>query len=328
MRVSMICTAALFLLFTSCKQKDINWDEYLGGPDRNHFTTLDQITLENIDELAVAWEYHTGDSGQMQCNPIIVDGILYGVTASAQPFALDAATGKERWKKTGGSKEWYSTARGVTVCAVGSEKRLFYSVESDLMALNALTGEPILSFGDSGKVSLKAGLGDQAKDKFVISSTPGTVFEDLIIMPLRVSEGDDAAPGYIQAFNIHSGKLEWVFKTIPQPNEEGYETWPKDTYKNTDVGGANNWTGMSIDRKRGLIFVPTGSAAFDFYGGNRKGDNLFANCLLALDARTGKKRWHFQFVHHDIFDRDLPAPPNLVTVKRDGKNIDAVAQVT
>jgi quinoprotein glucose dehydrogenase len=319
---------AILILFASCTQKDADWPEYLGGPDRNHYVNIDQITLENVNDLERVWEYHTGDSGQMQCNPIIVDGILYGITASAQPFAVDAFTGKELWKKTGGAKKWYGIVRGVTICNVDSEKRLFYTVESDLIALNALTGEPILSFGDSGKVSLKSGLGEQAKDKFVISSTPGTVFEDFIIMPLRVSEGNDAAPGYIQAFNIRSGKLEWVFKTIPHPNEEGYETWPSESYRNADVGGANNWAGMSIDRERGILFVPTGSASFDFYGGNRKGNNLFANSLVALDARTGEKRWHFQFVHHDILDRDLPAPPNLVTVRRNGKSIDAVAQVT
>ena len=328
MRAHIFCIAALSVLFTSCQQKDVNWSEYLGGPDRNHYVDLEQITLENVTELAPAWEYHTGDSGQMQCNPIIIDGVLYGITASAQPFALDALTGKELWKKSGDTAKWYSTVRGVTVCTVGSEKRLFYTVESDLIALNALTGETIRSFGDSGRVSLKAGLGEHAKDKFVISSTPGTIFENLIIMPLRVSEGDDAAPGYIQAFNTSSGKLEWVFKTIPHPGEEGYETWPSESYQNADVGAVNNWAGMSVDRERGMLFVPTGSAAFDFYGGNRKGANLFANSLLALDARTGKKRWHFQFVHHDILDRDLPAPPNLVSVKSQGKTIDAVAQVT
>jgi quinoprotein glucose dehydrogenase len=328
MRTRISYIAALSVLFASCKENDVNWPEYLGGPDRNHYVDLKQITLENVSGLAPAWEYHTGDSGQMQCNPIILDGVLYGITASAQPFALDALTGKELWKKSGDTAKWYSTVRGVTVCTIGSEKRLFYTAESDLIALNALTGEPIRSFGDSGKVGLKAGLGEQAKDKFVISSTPGTIFENLIIMPLRVSEGDDAAPGYIQAFNTSSGKLEWVFKTIPHPGEEGYETWPNESYRNADVGAVNNWAGMSVDRKRGILFVPTGSAAFDFYGGNRKGANLFANSLVALDARSGKKRWHFQFVHHDILDRDLPAPPNLVTVKRQGNMIDAVAQVT
>jgi quinoprotein glucose dehydrogenase len=326
--IAVILYATALFLFSSCRHNDTDWPEYLGGPDRNHYSTLSQITLENVSKLKQAWVYHTGDSGQVQCNPIIIDGVVFGMTASSQPFAVDGATGQELWRKTGGDKKWYSTSRGVAIAEVDKQKRLFYTVESDLLALDALTGEPILSFGDSGKVSLRSGLGESAKEKFVISTTPGTIFEDLIIMPLRISEGSDAAPGYIQAFNTRSGKLEWVFKTIPHPGEEGYETWPEQAYKNRDVGGANNWAGMAVDRDRGILFVPTGSAAFDFYGGNRKGNNLFANTLLALNARTGKKIWHYQFVQHDILDRDLPAPPNLVTVTHEGQKIDAVAQVT
>jgi quinoprotein glucose dehydrogenase len=322
------------LILVSCGDQEKqspsqDWSEYLGGPDRNHYSTLDQINRDNVKNLAVAWEYHTGDSGQVQCNPIVVDGVLYGVTASIQPFALNAATGKEIWRvrETAGTT-WYGTVRGVAIWKNGDDKRVLYTKESFLHAVDALTGKPILSFGDSGKVSLKSGLGESAKEKFVISNTPGTIFEDLIIMPMRLSEGSDAAPGYVQAFDIKSGKLAWVFKTIPHPGEEGYDTWPAEAYKNTTVGAANNWSGMSVDRKRGIVYVPTGSAAFDYYGGDRKGANLFANTLLALDARTGKKLWHFQFVHHDILDRDASAPPNLITVTHHGKRIDAVAQVT
>jgi quinoprotein glucose dehydrogenase len=325
---AQLMSLLLLIFLSSCKEKNVDWPEYLGGADRNHYSELSQITLENVSSLRQVWEYHAGDSGQMQCNPIIVDGVVYGMTASSQPFAVDGATGKELWRVQGGEKKWYSTSRGVAICEVDERKRLFYTVESDLLALDAETGERILNFGDSGSVSLKSGLGTAASEKFVISSTPGTIFQDLIIMPLRVSEGDDAAAGYIQAFNVRSGKVEWVFKTIPHPGEEGYETWPHDAYKNLNVGGANNWAGMSIDRERGILYVPTGSGAFDFYGGNRKGDNLFANTLLALDAKTGKKIWHYQFVHHDILDRDLPAPPNLLTVTHHGQKIDAVAQVT
>jgi quinoprotein glucose dehydrogenase len=328
--IAFILYATALFLSSSCRDNanDADWPEYLGGPDRNHYSALSQITLDNVNKLKQAWEYHTGDSGQVQCNPIIIDGVVFGMTASSQPFAVDGASGKELWRKNGGDKKWYSTSRGVAIAEVDKQKRLFYTVESDLLALDALTGEPVLSFGDSGKVSLRSGLGESAKEKFVISTTPGTIFEDLIIMPLRISEGSDAAPGYIQAFNTRSGNLEWVFKTIPHPGEEGYETWPEQAYKNIDVGGTNNWAGMAIDRERGILFVPTGSAAFDFYGGNRKGNNLFANTLLALNARTGKKIWHYQFVRHDILDRDLPAPPNLVTVTHNGQKIDAVAQVT
>jgi len=303
------------------------WRDYLGGPDRNHYSTLTQIDSSNVTGLRVAWEYHTGDSGQVQCNPLIVDGRLYAVTANAEPFALDAATGKELWR-IGNANGNNVIMRGLTYWEDSDNKRILYSRESWLHAVNAITGEPILSFGDSGRVSLKSGLGPTAEKKYVASRTPGTVFEDLIIMPLSLSEGADAAPGHIQAFNIRTGKLEWVFKTIPAPGEFGYDTWPEDAYKNIDVGAGNNWAGMAIDVERGIVYVPTGSAGFDFYGAPRKGANLFANTLLALNARTGERIWHFQFVRHDIFDRDAPAPPNLITVTHDGKKIDAVAQVT
>ncbi len=308
---------------------DNGWPEYLGGPDRNHYSPLRQITAANVNKLKVAWEYHTRDSGQIQCNPIIVNGTLYGMTAATQPFAVDAVTGKEIWRRRDTTNAGrLSSSRGLTYWEKGSDKRILFTNGPWLYALNALTGAPVTAFGENGRISLKTGLGETAKDKFVISNTPGTVFEDLIIMPLRLSEGADAALGNIQAFDIRTGKLAWVFRTIPPPGEYGYETWPKETYKNTDAGGANNWAGMAIDRKRGIVYVPTGSAAFDFYGGNREGENLFANCLLALDARTGRRLWHFQLVHHDILDRDPPAPPNLLTVTRNGKRIDAVAQVT
>ncbi|MDQ6813509.1 MAG: PQQ-binding-like beta-propeller repeat protein [Bacteroidota bacterium] len=309
-------------------QENGDWREYLGGPERNHYSTLRQINASNVHQLKLAWEYHTLDSGQIQCNPIIVDGVLYGMTASTQPFAIDAATGEEKWRKNKEKDNSLSSSRGLVYWQNGDDKRILYTKGPWLYALNATTGERILSFGDSGRASLKAGLGATAKDKMVISNTPGTVYDNLIIMPLRVSEGNDAPLGHIQAFNIKTGKLAWVFHTVPLPGEFGYETWPKEVYKNTLVGAANNWSGMSVDRGRGILFVPTGSAAFDFYGGNRKGANLFANCLLALDAKTGKRLWHYQLVHHDILDRDPPAPPNLVTVNHNGKKVDAVVQVT
>ena len=305
-----------------------DWREYLGGPDRNHYSTLAQITPANVDQLEVAWEYHTGDTGQIQCNPIIIDGILYGMTATTQPFAVDAATGKEHWRVSADSTDDFSTSRGLVYWEDGQDKRILYTNKEWLYAVEASTGKPIVAFGDHGRVSLKAGLGKTAANKMVISNTPGAVYDDLIIMPLRVSEGADAALGFIQAFNIRTGKLAWVFHTIPQPGEFGYDTWPKDTYKNTEVGAGNNWSGMAVDRERAIVYIPTGSAAFDFYGGNRPGSNLFANTLLALNAKTGERIWHFQLVHHDILDRDPPAPPNLLTVTHDGKKVDAVAQVT
>ena len=307
---------------------DRNWDEYQGGPGRNQYSTLDQLTPSNVKQLEVAWEYHTLDTGQMQCNPIIVDGVLYAMTATLQPFALEAATGKEIWRRKSEGFDNLSTSRGVVYWEEGEDKRILYTNGQWLLAVDAITGKPIPTFGDGGRTSLKAGLGETAEKKMVISNTPGTVYEDLIIMPLRISEGSDAALGHIQAFNIKTGKLAWVVHTIPMPGEFGYDTWPKDAYKNTEIGGANNWAGMAVDRERGIVFVPTGSAAFDFYGGNRKGKNLFANSLLALNAKTGERIWHYQLVHHDILDRDPPAPPNLVTITRNGKKVDAVAQVT
>ena len=304
------------------------WRSYLGDDARSHYSALDQINTQNVAQLKVAWQYHSGDSGQVQCNPLVIDGVLFGATASARTFALDAATGKEIWRFEVGEKAWYTTSRGVAYWADGNDKRILTTVGPWLYALDATTGKPIADFGIAGRTSLKAGLGDGAEEKFVISNTPGTIYKNLIIMPLRLSEGSDAAPGYIQAFDVRTGKIAWVFKTIPAPGEVGYETWQKDNHKNTDVGGANNWAGMALDAARGLVFVPTGSAAYDFYGGNRKGDNLFANCLVALDANTGTRRWHYQFVHHDVWDRDLPAAPNLVTLTVDGQKIDAVAQIT
>lgn len=307
------------------------WSEYLGGPGRNHYSSLDQINTSNVSDLKIAWEYHSLDSGQVQCNPIIVKGTLFGVTASNKLFALNAETGKQIWQFSDGNGSAFNTNRGVTYWEDALNKdasRILFAYGSWLYAVDAGTGQKITNFGDNGRVSLREGLGENAADKFVISNTPGTLYRDLIFMPLRLSEGADAAPGNIQAFNVRTGKLAWVFHTIPHPGEYGYNTWPKYAYKNTNVGGANNWAGMAVDRERGILFVPTGSAAFDFYGGNRKGQNLFANSLLALDAKTGKRLWHYQFVHHDIWDKDLPAPPNLITVTQKGKKIDAVAQVT
>ena len=329
---AIILLLGIALLSLTIEHEDaglnVDWREYLGGPDRNHYSTLNQINASNVNDLKVAWEYHTYDSGQIQCNPIIVNGVLYGMTASTQPFAIDAATGQQLWRRKKDTADRFSTSRGLTYWERGEDKRILFTNGPWLYALEAATGNPILSFGTNGRTSLKAGLGSTAKNKMVISNTPGTVFGDLIVMPLRVSEGNDAALGHIQAFNIRTGKLTWVFHTIPYPGEYGYSTWPRDTYKNGEVGAANNWAGMAVDRKRGIIYVPTGSGAFDFYGGNRAGANLFANTLLALDARTGKRLWHFQIVHHDILDRDPPAPPNLITVTNKGKRIDAVAQVT
>ncbi|WP_149273669.1 outer membrane protein assembly factor BamB family protein [Pareuzebyella sediminis] len=305
------------------------WSSYLGDPGRTHYSTLSQITPENVEGLKMAWSYEAPDWGQMQMSPIVVDSMLFGVTAALRVVALNAATGKEIWQFGDSVQVWHSTSRGVSYWEGRNDKRILCTRGPHLFALDALTGKPISSFGNNGKVDMRKGMHPGAREKFVISNTPGTIYKNLIIMPLRLSEGAGAAPGNIMAFNVITGVLEWVFHTIPHPKEEGYNTWVNgDAYKSDVVGAANNWAGMAVDEEREIIYIPTGSAAPDFYGGVRKGSNLFANCLLALDANTGKRLWHFQFTHHDIWDRDPPAPPNLLTVERNGEQIAAVAQVT
>lgn len=309
------------------KSSSDSWTEYLGGSDRNHYSTLSLIDTNNVARLKIAWIYKTPDRGQMQMNPLMINGAVYGVTSTLKAFALDATTGKELWLYND-SASTSGTSRGVAYWEDGSDKRIFYTVGAHLVALNALDGKLIPTFGNNGKVNLHAGLPDEAKDKYITSTTPGTVFENLIIMPVRVAENASAAPGDIRAFDVRSGKLVWTFHTIPHPGEKGYETWPEEAYKNINVGAVNNWVGMALDKKTGILFIPLGSAAPDFYGANRKGANLYANCLLALNAKDGTYKWHYQMIHHDLWDRDPSAPPNLITVTKNGKKIDAVAQVT
>jgi quinoprotein glucose dehydrogenase len=325
---SLVFIGASVAFLMPSNENENNWADYLGNSDRSHYSKLSQITPENVTSLKVAWAYSTPDSGQIQVNPLIIDGVLYGVTSSVQAFALDAATGKEIWRFGDPLKAWHSTSRGVSFWQEGADKRILFTIGPDLWALDATTGKPIESFGTKGKIDLHTGLPEIAQNKFIISNTPGTVFEDLIFMPVRLSEGPDAAPGDLRAFNVKTGKLVWTFHTIPHPGEYGYKTFPPDAYKNEYIGAANNWAGMAVDKQRGILYVPTGSASYDFYGGNRKGTNLFANCLVALNARTGKRLWHFQTTHHDIWDRDFPAPPNLLTITKNGKKIDVVAQVS
>lgn len=318
---------------SSIKEAGNDWPAYLGGSSSSQYSPIDQITKENVNKLKVAWEFSTGDAepngkSQMQCNAIIVDGILYGSSPKLKIFALNAATGEQLWMHNPNAEINFGMNfnRGVTYHKVGDEERIYFTAGAFLFCLDAKTGDLVQRFGTNGKASLKAGLGEVGKDRFVVSTSPGIIYHDKIIFGTRVSENADAAPGTIQAFNVNTGELEWTFNTIPQPGELGYETWPEEAYKN--VGGANAWSSMSLDEERGIVYVPTGSASFDFWGGNRLGDNLFANCILALNANTGERVWHFQTVHHDIQDRDVPAPPALVTVEHDGKRIDAVAQHT
>ncbi|GAB4034325.1 outer membrane protein assembly factor BamB family protein [Spirosoma gilvum] len=320
---------AVGLLSLTEKPAATDWPEYNGGPDRNHFSPLTQLNPGNVAGLKVAWEYASGgvdtlkNNTQIQCNPLIIDGVLYGVSAGSQAFALDAATGRELWKTAFTDDTFAMNSRGVTYWTDGREARIFFAYGSLLYALDARTGKPVTSFGQGGKINLKEGLARPGADDYVVSNTPGVIYKNLLIMGHRVSEVAPALPGDIRAYDLRTGRIVWTFHTIPHPGEYGADTWPKDGYRN--FGGANNWMGMAIDRQRGIVYVPTGTAAFDLYGSTRPGQNLFGNSLIALDATTGKRLWHFQTIHHDIWDRDIPAPPNLFTVVHDGKKVDVVS---
>ena len=319
-------------IFSCDSRKDANqsWETYQGDPGSNQYSSLSQINKNNVDQLDVAWVYQTGDNlnkqSQIQCNPIIIDDILYATSPNIKLMALRAGTGELLWEFDPELDFSPHVNRGVTYWESGNDKRILFTAGSLLFAIDAITGKPVVSFGTEGVTSLKAGLGARAANLFVISTPPGLIYKNLYIIGTRVSENADAAPGYIRAFNARTGAVEWVFHTIPKPGEYGYDTWPKDAY--SKIGGANAWAGISLDVERGVVYAPTGSASFDFWGGNRKGSNLFANCIIAIDAENGQRLWHYQTVHHDLWDRDLPAPPNLVTVTHNGIKIDAVAQVT
>lgn len=302
-----------------------DWPVYGGSSAGTRYSTLDQINRANVGQLQVAWTFDTGETGGFQVNPIVVDGVLYANTPSHKAIALDAATGVLRWRFDPGI-EGRGPNRGVTYWASGEDRRIFAAVDHYLYALDARAGRPIASFGEQGRLDLRKDLGRDPSAQSVQLTSPGIVYRDLIVVGGRVSEGDGASPGDVRAYDARTGRLRWAFHTIPRPGEPGSETWPPGAWR--VIGGANNWAGMALDEARGLLFVPTGSAAPDFYGGNRIGDNLYANTLLALKAGTGERVWHFQAVRHDIWDRDFPSPPTLVTVRREGRDVDAVAQIT
>jgi quinoprotein glucose dehydrogenase len=329
-------------LFFSCGHKSKNpasdWGSYLGDDGRTHYSRLLEINTDNVHQLAVAWMYSSGgadtvkNTTQIQCNPLVKGGVLYGLSPKMDVFALNAATGQELWKFSpfawiGGENSWAGTGRGFAWWEEHGEKRLFFSAGNWIIALDPANGQPVTSFAEGGKLDLRKHLDYHKPDFFIVSNTPGVVYKDLLITGMRVSEGADAAPGHVRAFDVRTGERRWIFHTIPHPGEYGYETWD-DPEAWRRIGGANCWSGMTLDRENGILFVPTGSASFDFWGGNRKGANLFSNCLLALDAATGRRLWHFQTTHHDIWDRDLPAPPTLVEVQHNGKYVQAVAQTT
>jgi quinoprotein glucose dehydrogenase len=315
------------------KKHPREWPVYGGTPENNHFSPLAQINRKNVNRLAVAWTFDTGESGGLQTSPIVVNGVLYGLTPTQKVFALKAATGQLLWKFDSGIKgtqpdrglAYWSDGRSDGRSG-GKDERILVGVLNFVYALDAATGKAIASFGKDGRIDLRQDLGRDPAAQSIYMTSPAVIYKDLMIVGGREAETLPASPGDLRAYDVRNGNLRWTFHTIPHPGEFGYDTWPKDAWKTS--GAANNWTGMTLDAARGIVYVPTGSAAFDFYGTDRVGDDLFANSLIALNAATGERIWHFQGVHHDLWDRDFPAPPVLLPVDRDGKKIDAVAQTT
>lgn len=327
MRVLLVL---LFVLLAGPVGAD--WPHYGGGPAQNRFSPLAQITRGNVATLKVAWTYDTGDAfpgSEMQCQPVVAHGVLYATSPKLRVFALDAKTGALQWSfdpNADVKTPSRTRIRGLMYWERGSDRRIYFGARHWLYALDARTGTPIEGFGQHGRIDLREGF--RGRDPRTISvgvNTPGVFFGDLLILGSVVPEGLPSAPGDIRAFDVHTGHQKWAFHTIPHPGEPGYETWPKNAWQYT--GGANAWSGVALDESRGLVYASTGSAAYDFYGANRHGDNLFANTILCLRAATGERVWHFQAVKHDVWDRDFPAPPSLITITKDGRRRDVVAQI-
>ena len=305
--------------------KDADWLVYGGNHEGQRYSPLTQINRGNVKQLRVAWTFDAGETGGLQTHPLIVDGVLFAYTPSQKVIALDAATGKQLWEFDSGIKSGQPD-RGFAYYGHGRQRILFADTLYAIWALDPDTGKPIESFGNRGSIDLRNDLGPESAAGTVAITTPGSIYKDLLITGFRTAEAEPAPHGDIRAYDVHTGALRWSFHTIPHPGEPGYETWPPGAWKYT--GGANNWAGSVVDEKRGIVYVPTGSAVSDFYGADRAGNDLYANCLLALDANTGRLLWHFQAVHHDLWDRDFPAPPILLTVRHNGSMVDAVAQTT
>jgi len=324
---ALIALLTLPVVYGADVRSDVEWPVN-GGAGNARFSALAGITPANVRRLQVAWTYDSHDAfkgSEMQSNPIVVDGVLYATTPTLQVVALAADTGRELWKFDPGGGTAPRTRfrhRGVMV----TKDRVFVTYRNFLWALERQTGRPVSSFGADGRIDLREGLDQPAERMSVSASSPGVIFEELLIIGSTVPETLPGSPGHIRAYDINTGRLRWVFHTIPHPGELGYDTWPTDAYKL--IGGANAWAGVTLDPQLGMVFAATGSASFDFYGVNRHGDNLFADCVLALDARTGRRIWHFQAIRHDVWDWDFPAAPTLVTVVRDGRRVEAVAQIT
>jgi quinoprotein glucose dehydrogenase len=309
-----------------------DWRYYGGTPEQTRYSPLTQITPDNVRSLEVAWTYDTGDAfkgSEMQCQPVVAHGVLYATSPKLRVFALDAATGALKWSfspEPEAKNPTRTRIRGLMYWERGDDRRIYFGSHHWFYALDANTGRPIASFGEDGRIDLRQGFRDRDPRTLSVGvNTPGVFYGDLLILGSIVPEGLPSAPGDIRAFDVHTGEQKWAFHTIPHPGELGYDTWPKDAWKYS--GGANAWSGLSLDEKRGLVFAATGSAAYDFYGANRHGDNLFANTILCLRAATGERVWHFQGIKHDVWDRDFPAAPALVTITHEGRARDVVAQI-
>ena len=330
-KISRAYIPLLCVIFYGCNTEppadDHNtWNQYGGGPDQSKYFNASQITKENVNQMEVAWVYPVGDSVPYFFSPIVIDTMMYVQGKNSSLIAVNTKTGKEIWIHAGltgltkrGINYWESKDK--------KDKQLLFTLNNSLQAIDAMTGKSIMTFGSNGYVDLREGLDrDPATIRRIQSMMPGVVFEDLILVGSSPGEGYFSPPGHVRAYNVVTGALVWTFHTIPLPGEFGYDTWPKDAYKY--AGGVNVWSEMSVDAERGIAYLPLGSPTYDFYGTDREGSNLFGNSLVALDARTGKRLWHFQTVHHDLWDYDLASAPQLISVNREGKEIDAVAVAT
>ncbi len=312
---------------------DVDWLAYQGDVSGSHYSPLRQVDRRNVGQLRPAWVYRCddarpGNASTIECNPLIIRGVLYGTSPGLKVLALDAATGMEKWRfDPWRGRSGRGVNRGLAGWEQGNERRIFFAAGPLLYALDPDTGQPVRSFGTEGHIDLREGLDQDTFDLAVNAPAPGVVYRDLLIMGSAIPDSPPpTAPGHIRAFDVRTGARRWIFHTFPHPGEHGYDTWPAEAWKHN--GGVNAWGGLTLDLARGVVFCGTGSANYDHFGGDRPGANLFANCVLALDAATGTRLWHFQTLHHDLWDYDLPCPPVLVTVKRGDREIDAVAQTT
>ncbi len=305
-----------------------HWRTYRGTADARQYSSLRQIDTTNVHQLQPAWTYRTGDAGErttIECNPIIIDGTMYVTSPQLDLIALEAATGEEQWRFHP-SEDASGVNRGVTYWEEGNDQRILYGAGARLYALNAKDGQPVAAFGDNGRIDLRENLGADPASLSISLTTPGIVYNDLLIIGSSTGEGYNASPGHIRAYDVRRGQLVWIFHTLPQPGTFGHDTWQWQTGEN--YGGTNNWGGLSLDEARGVVYVATGSPTYDFYGANRLGENLFGNCVIALDAATGRRKWHYQVVHHDLWDYDLACAPTLMTIPHRGQAVDVLVQPT